>query len=550
MSDFQLGFLPYRRFRVLRKFDHPFDNEFPMIRPSVLGVFMVVGRMTFAGACALRRWRACLPALVLAAACGSEPPTRVGATVIVRQGAGQADTIETQLPVPLKVAVRDTLGRPAPNVAVDWGTAGDCGLAPATCIALVAAEPSDPPAQTLRTVTNAAGESQVWVQLGPLAQSAGLAIVVPDLGVAIEAPFDVRPGAAAELSVPAPDVAVALGFVGRLDAAVVDRRGNRLTTPLTFTPDVPGVVDIAPDGELGSVAFGRTTVTIEGGGFTQTGYVSVVPAGLLAVGTIGGAPTALVVNTTGTSRIPIPPVDVQGEPVNASALAWGPDDRLAFQIRHGNVNPRLFTATLGGTPVPLVPAGASSDTAAAQPRWSRDGQWIYYSASGFQPVYTSSEIWRVHPDGSGAERVGESATTEGDYSPDPSPDGTAVVFASTRSRDGAETAVVVRDLETGDEHPVGVGILPRWSPDGQWITYIHDFTDGGYGAVWLVRPDGAEGHPITTPGVFGEQGIDWSPDSQWIAGFDSRGISLVQVSTGMVLPIGQLQYFVFPAWHP
>ena len=435
-------------------------------------------------------------------------------------------------------------------MAVDWGTAGDCGLAPATCIALVAAELSDPPAQTLRTVTNTAGESQVWVQLGPLAQSAGLAIVVPDLGVAIEVPFEVRPGAAAELSVPAPDVAVALGFVGRLDAAVVDRRGNRLTTPLTFTPDVPGVVDIAPDGELGSVAFGRTTVTIEGGGFTQTGYVSVVPAGLLAVGTIGGAPTALVVNTTGTSRIPIPPVDVQGEPVNASALAWGPDDRLAFQIRHGNVNPRLFTATLGGTPVPLVPAGASSDTAAAQPRWSRDGQWIYYSASGFQPVYTSSEIWRVHPDGSGAERVGESATTEGDYSPDPSPDGTAVVFASTRGRDGAETAVVVRDLETGDEHPVGIGILPRWSPDGQWIAYIHDFTDGGYGAVWLVRPDGAEGHPITTPGVFGEQGIDWSPDSQWIAGFDSRGISLVQVSTGMVLPIGQLQYFVFPAWHP
>ena len=63
-------------------------------------------------------------------------------------------------------------------------------------------------------------------------------------------------------------------------------------------------------------------------------------------------------------------------------------------------------------------------------------------------------------------------------------------------------------------------------------------------------PTAAEGHPITTPGVFGEQGIDWSPDSQWIAGFDSRGISLVQVSTGMVLPIGQLQYFVFPAWHP
>jgi hypothetical protein len=508
-----------------------------MIRPSglrCLAMSVVVGLMTFAGACA------------------SDPPTRVDAAVTVLQGAGQADTIETRLPVPLKVAVRDTLGRPAANVAVDWGTEGDCGLAPAACIAWVAADESfGAPAQTLRTVTNAAGESQVWVQLGPLAQSAGLAIAVPDLGLATEAAFEVRAGAAAELAVPAPDLAVALGFVGTLDAAVVDRRGNRLTTPLTFTPDVPGVVEITPDGEVGSLAFGRTTVVIEGGGFTQTAYVSVVPAGVLAVGTIGGAPTALVVTTTGTDRVPIPPVDVQGEPVNATALAWSPDgDRLAFEIRIGSANPRLFTATVGGTPVPLVPTGTFSDTAAAQPRWSRDGQWIYYSAHGFQPVYFTGEIWRVHPDGSGAERVGATASDEGDYSPDPSPDGTAVVFASSRGRNGAETAVVVRDLDTGDEHPVGVGILPRWSPDGQWIAYIHDFTDSGYGAVWLVRADGTEGHPITTPGVFGEQGIDWSPDNQWIAGFDSRGISVVQVSTGMALPIGQLQYFVFPAWHP
>jgi hypothetical protein len=73
-------------------------------------------------------------------ACGGEPPTRVDATITVLQGAGQADTIETQLPVPLKVAVRDTLGRPAANVAVDWGTEGDCGLAPAACIARVAAD--------------------------------------------------------------------------------------------------------------------------------------------------------------------------------------------------------------------------------------------------------------------------------------------------------------------------------------------------------------------------------------------------------------------------
>jgi hypothetical protein len=55
--------------------------------------------MTFAGACASRRWRGCLSALVLAAACGGDPPARVDAAVSVLQGAGQADTIETRLPV-------------------------------------------------------------------------------------------------------------------------------------------------------------------------------------------------------------------------------------------------------------------------------------------------------------------------------------------------------------------------------------------------------------------------------------------------------------------
>jgi hypothetical protein len=104
--------------------------------------------MTFAGACASRRWRGCLPALVLAADCGGEPPTRVDATVTVLQGAGRFGCSSARSPK-----------------APAW---------PSRC---------------------------------------------PDLGLAIEPAFEVRPGAAADLAVPAPDVAVALGFVGTLDAA-------------------------------------------------------------------------------------------------------------------------------------------------------------------------------------------------------------------------------------------------------------------------------------------------------------------------------------------
>ena len=67
---------PYRRLRVLPSFDHPFDNEFPMVRPSGPRCLYGGGPHDVRRCCALRRWHACLPALVLAAACGSEPPPR------------------------------------------------------------------------------------------------------------------------------------------------------------------------------------------------------------------------------------------------------------------------------------------------------------------------------------------------------------------------------------------------------------------------------------------------------------------------------------------
>jgi hypothetical protein len=97
---------------------------------------------------------------------------------------------------------------------------------------------------------------------------------------------------------------------------------------------------------------------------------------------------------------------------------------------------------------------------------------------------------------------------------------------------------------------VGEGHLPRWSPSGEWIAFLRDFTSGGYGAVWLMRPDGSEAHAVTNPGVYYTDGLDWSPDGEWLAGFGGTGISLVQISTGLLLPIAQLNNYHTPAWRP
>ncbi|HEX6871147.1 MAG TPA: hypothetical protein VF163_08620, partial [Micromonosporaceae bacterium] len=123
-------------------------------------------------------------------------------------GSAQADTIGAPLPLPLVVAVLDSLGRPAANVAVDWGTAADC---PAACMVGVSTDSGGPSSQTLRTPTGADGHAQVWVALGQFPGSAALAIGVPDLGLTASAPFVVTAGRPAHIRLDPPDVAVALG---------------------------------------------------------------------------------------------------------------------------------------------------------------------------------------------------------------------------------------------------------------------------------------------------------------------------------------------------
>jgi Tol biopolymer transport system component len=193
-------------------------------------------------------------------------------------------------------------------------------------------------------------------------------------------------------------------------------------------------------------------------------------------------------------------------------------------------------------------APSSTATEEQIPRVSRDGLWTYFQYTG--PPATGIELWRVHLDGTGLERIGAAGDPYyADLEPDPSPDGTRLAYGTSRP-DGT-WHVIVRDLATGTDHPLGVvGRLPRWSPSGDRIAYWNT-PDGYNGTIHVVQPDGSGDRLVSTVGVgYADAGLDWSPDGAWLVARSADALDLIEVATGQTLPLPWSAPYAWPAWRP
>lgn len=509
-----------------------------------------------------------LTALALAAvtaACGGgdggtgpTPPAPQGPSLRLVSGAGSTDTIEALSTAPLVVEVRDANGQLRAGVNVRFDPFPSAPLPGCTGICFPVPQVAPNGALTVSPVTvatDANGRVSLPYRFGTSPGEGKLAVTVPELALQDTARFTILPGAAARVEVVPADTAVSVGGSFSPRGGVVDRRGNPRPDAVSFTA---GSAALTVSGNVVSgVAAARSFVVAELAGQRDTGWVSVVPQGEIAVYRYGPPARLQRMKLDGTL---VRSFDLPFS--GAPDPDWSPDGQKLVGVTHGTAPRLAFYDLTDGTRTAIVDPAVGL-RAESHPRYSRDGAWIYFNGApatigGFANVNGRGELWRVRPDGSGAARVGPvGALFSDDYSPSPSPDGTKVAFQSSRDEGGTGTTLRVLDLATGIEsYPGGVRIIVEWlawSPtDAQMIAFgIPDATPTARGLrIDAIRPDGT-GRRTLSPAGRVYVHFTWSPDGKWLLAkpADRTGFELIEVATGQVIPL-PFTGLESPVWRP
>ena len=169
------------------------------------------------------------------------------------------------------------------------------------------------------------------------------------------------------------------------------------------------------------------------------------------------------------------------------------------------------------------------------PSWSPDGSQIAFARAGFD---NAMSIFVMNADGSGVQRL--TPPGNNDYGPPSwSPDGSQILFQRA-SANGARTDVWEMNADGSNARMlVPDADTPRWSPDGTRIAFIRGYE------VWVMNADAAGTSParITDLGSRADAGgIVWSPDSTeiafshdeavWVVAADGTGLSRTGLPTG------------------
>ena len=466
------------------------------------------------------------------AACGDTSGPRAGLNIV--SGAGLSDTVLSTFKPPLTVQLLDGDRQPMSGQTVYFNTNG-----------FVLAAPIDDPGfvtDRLPVITDASGDASVWLEAKQWAATAKVVIVAPS-GQSLDLYYTVLPGAPARVRADPVDTALYVGGTVTFRPYITDAYTNPLkVTPTYQYQSLSPALSISAPGKATGAAIGRGSVVVSALGFTDTVRASVVPTGRVAA---RGGPFIIVTGLDGSAVDTLPGLlagrSLDWSAVNGTFVSdWdGPEYIVSIDVT-GHTR-RVVTD-------PLMRSEYS-------PRFSYDGSYIYFA--GNDSLTTCYGVWRIHPDGTGLEHVvadtsdcGKYAHVNGPlptYASSPSPDGTRLVYVGGTGIPYVGGTLRVRTLATGADTSLGVvGDVPRWSPTGEWIAY------DSLGTLMLIHPDGTGHQALLSDSEFEfSPAIAWSPDGQWLVyRFILQRLTLMQVATGLKLPLATTIGLADPTWQP
>ena len=150
------------------------------------------------------------------------------------------------------------------------------------------------------------------------------------------------------------------------------------------------------------------------------------------------------------------------------------------------------------------------DFPAKTPRWSLDGERLYFVGAGWD--YTRTHVYSVRPDGSDLQNLLATGGEGYEFSPDLS----IVAYHKLEQPEG--WTVRVADLaDPASDRKLTDGFLESWSPDGRLIAYFYQVCEPPY-AYWVTDLTGGQSKRVivVTDNVL-VSWFAWLPDGKRIA---------------------------------
>ncbi|MBI3152506.1 MAG: S9 family peptidase [Chloroflexi bacterium] len=206
---------------------------------------------------------------------------------------------------------------------------------------------------------------------------------------------------------------------------------------------------------------------------------------------------------------------------------WSPDGNwLAFGIKgHVHIVPHD-----GGLPKKITDFTA----AASGPRWMPDSNGLIVTVER----NNADQLLLTDRDGSWPRAL--TTDTVGDHwDARPSPDGNFILFNLRRFDDLNRLDIVLLEIATGKQttlygKPSVRAMLSKWSPDGQWISFIAQETQRE--ELYLIKPNGDGLHQLTKAGRDVFQ-YEWSPSGNRILAVVNKNgsfeLMLIETESGL-----------------